>query len=125
MSRSGSLGKASIAILVPSVSTPSSLVPSAEKVTFSTLSALTSLRKSEYLTEVGAPPGEGLSSGTVVSRTAAAGGMSNRADADEAPERAPPPARDGEGEKASVDVRRRVKTVATANLMVARKLCWE
>ncbi len=40
----------------PSVSTPRSCVPSAEKVTFSTRSALTNLRKSEYRTSTGAPP---------------------------------------------------------------------
>mmetsp|Transcript_34735 Transcript_34735/g.79269 ORF Transcript_34735/g.79269 Transcript_34735/m.79269 type:complete len:367 (-) Transcript_34735:165-1265(-) len=54
--RSGSLGSASSLILVPSVSTPRSWVPSAEKVTFSILSPFTSLRKSEYRTSTGAPP---------------------------------------------------------------------
>mmetsp|Transcript_11011 Transcript_11011/g.31913 ORF Transcript_11011/g.31913 Transcript_11011/m.31913 type:complete len:277 (+) Transcript_11011:1445-2275(+) len=45
--RPGSLGRASILRRVPSTSTPNSWVPSALKVTFSTLSASTSLRKSE------------------------------------------------------------------------------
>mmetsp|Transcript_5581 Transcript_5581/g.12179 ORF Transcript_5581/g.12179 Transcript_5581/m.12179 type:complete len:237 (+) Transcript_5581:1432-2142(+) len=51
--RPGSLGRASILSLVPSTSTPNNWVPSALKVTFSTLSASTSLRNSEYRTSVG------------------------------------------------------------------------
>mmetsp|Transcript_2772 Transcript_2772/g.5145 ORF Transcript_2772/g.5145 Transcript_2772/m.5145 type:complete len:282 (-) Transcript_2772:168-1013(-) len=54
--RSGSLGRASSLRRAPSVSTPKSWVPSAEKVTFSILSPLTSWRKSEYRTSTGAPP---------------------------------------------------------------------
>ena len=50
------MGKASILRRTPSVSTPRSCVPSAEKVAFSTLSAFTNLRKSEYRTSTGAPP---------------------------------------------------------------------
>mmetsp|Transcript_29371 Transcript_29371/g.85409 ORF Transcript_29371/g.85409 Transcript_29371/m.85409 type:complete len:294 (-) Transcript_29371:21-902(-) len=104
--RSGSLGRASMAMRVPSVSTPSSFVPSAEKVTFSTRSALTSLRKSLYRTATGAPPADGLSSGTVLSLTISAGGMSNRAEE----ERDPVPAWAGEvGAKASTFARSRSK----------------
>mmetsp|Transcript_15979 Transcript_15979/g.19447 ORF Transcript_15979/g.19447 Transcript_15979/m.19447 type:complete len:212 (-) Transcript_15979:96-731(-) len=54
-SKLGSLGNEPICSLVPSVSTPKSLVPSAENVTFSTRSAFTSLKKSEYRTSAGPP----------------------------------------------------------------------
>lgn len=75
MSKSGSLGSASSLMRVPSVSTPRSCVPSAEKVTFSILSPLTSFRKSEYRTSTGAPPRDWMM-GTWVDCSGAAGGMS-------------------------------------------------
>mmetsp|Transcript_17090 Transcript_17090/g.21307 ORF Transcript_17090/g.21307 Transcript_17090/m.21307 type:complete len:237 (-) Transcript_17090:257-967(-) len=56
VNNSGSFGSASIFILTPSVSTPSSFVPSALNVTFSILSPFTSFKKSEYRTSTGAPP---------------------------------------------------------------------
>mmetsp|Transcript_13153 Transcript_13153/g.19928 ORF Transcript_13153/g.19928 Transcript_13153/m.19928 type:complete len:261 (-) Transcript_13153:64-846(-) len=51
----GSFGRASILILVPALSTPSSCVPSGLKVTFSISSPSTNFKKSEYLILVGPP----------------------------------------------------------------------